>query len=463
MLSIAEGHGINRRAFLTLGSLGLGGLSLADLLAGTNAESGADPLTGKAVIFVFQQGGPSQFETFDPKPEAPSGNRSVTGSIPTSVPGVRFSASMPQLATLAHKLTVVRSFQTNNGGHNIQPIVGESTLGANVGTHYARVAGASRPATGMPTNAVLFPNAVDSNVPRGSARGDIDATGPYPSAYAPFVPGSHGPLQDNMDLKVSRRRFGDRRQLLGELGRVSQQMEQTGALDTAGELQSQAYQVLLSGHVSEALDLSNEDPATVERYDTSDYASPGNWDQVSRGKKGYYTGSAQTIGKLLLLSRRLCEAGCGFVTVHAGYRGVWDMHADGNNLDMINGMSAVGGSFDHAVAALIRDIEERGLENDILVVATGEMGRTPQINEKGGRDHWGRLTPLLLYGAGAPRGAVVGEADRRGGEPATDNLTPSHLVSTVLRTVLDPGKLRLRQGLPSPLIDLVDADPIPLT
>src|SRR5437868_5802843 len=116
-------------------------------------------ITGKSVIFLFQQGGPSQFETFDPKPDAPLGIRTVTGTISTSVPGLFFGETYQELAQVAHKLTVVRSFQTGNGGHNLRPLVGPETLNANLGSLYSRVAGATHPVTSMPTSAVLLPQA----------------------------------------------------------------------------------------------------------------------------------------------------------------------------------------------------------------------------------------------------------------------------------------------------------------
>ncbi len=150
-----------------------------------------------------------------------------------------------------------------------------------------------------------------------------------------------------------------------------------------------------------------------------------------------------------------------FVTVHAGYDGVWDMHADGNNLNMIDGMRAVGPSFDHAVAAFIEDIESRGLQDKIMLVCCGEMGRTPRINKRGGRDHWSKLAPLLIYGGGTKPGQVIGRSDRHGGEPAGNSLQPSHLISTVLHTVFDVGRLRVTPGIPPPVMKLSSAKPIP--
>ena len=460
MITFYDGRSpVGRRELLRIGTLGLGGLSLPSLLA---ARETPDALTGRSVIFLFQQGGPSQLEAFDPKPDAPSGNGTVGDTVQTTIPGVHFGAAMSRLARLAHKLVVVRSFQTNNSGHNIRPIVGKDSLEANIGTHYSRVAGMTRPLTGMPTNAVLFPQAVDPEVTKGSARGNLTATGPHGAAYAPFVPGARGKLQEDMKLSVPRERFlEDRRALLSELDKLSRAADASGQVQATDDMQERACQLLLGGGVSKALDLSKEDARTLARYDTSRFARKGQWDRAKRGKRGYYTGQAATIGKLLLLARRLCEAGCGFVTVHASYAGVWDMHADGNNLNMADGMEAVGRSFDHAVAAFIEDVEARGLKDKIMLVCTGEMGRTPRLNKRGGRDHWARLAPLLLYGGGIDGGRVIGQSDRQGGEPATDNLTPKHLISTILRRMIDPGKLRLVPGIPQEINRLMEAPPIP--
>ena len=447
---------------LRAGFLGLGGLALPDLLQAASGK-GPNPDKGKSVIFLFQQGGPSQLETFDPKMDVPDGNRTVGGSIRTSIPGVHFGASLPQLAKLAHKLNIVRSYQTNNSGHNIQPLVGPDSEETNIGVHYSKVVGSNRARTGIPTNAVLFPEVVDSELVKGKARGPIDATGTYAKSLAPFIPGGGGQLQK--DLKVGlppERLFGDRRALLKKLDGLNRKVDAAGQIDAVDEMQRQAFEVLLGGGISKALDLSGEDTATFARYDTSGYAQPGRWDKVSRGRKGFYSCCAKSIGHLLLMSRRLCEAGAGFVTVHAGYDGVWDMHADGNNLDMVDGMQAVGGAFDHAVAALIQDIEDRGLSEKIMVVASGEMGRTPKINKKGGRDHWAKLAPLLIYGGGYEGGQVIGESDKQGGEPNSNGYGPKNLISTILNTVLDTGTLRLLPEVPVRLQEMIAERPIPL-
>jgi uncharacterized protein (DUF1501 family) len=444
MLSLHDAN-LDRRRLLTIGGMTIGGLSLADLFAARAAAESTPTVTGKSVIFLFQQGGPSQFETFDPKPDAPEGIRTVDGTVQTSLPGIRFGSTMQRLAPIADRLTIVRSFQTNNGAHNIQPIVGPESLGANVGSLVSRVVGPTNPVTSMPTNAVLFPQSVSADVTPGKARGDVTATGTLGASYAPFVPGGSGELLRNLRLNLSAERFDDRRALLEQIDGLNRTLEHEPAVENIDRTQRQACEALLSGQIARALDLSREDPRVVARYDTSRYANSGAA-RSSREQRGYYEGHAKSLGKLLLMARRLCEAGCGFVTIHAGYDGVWDMHADANNLNMHDGMNAVGRAFDHAVAAYVADVEARGLGDKILLVATGEMGRTPRLNKNGGRDHWARLAPLLLHGGGVRTG-VIGQSTRDGGEPAADPFNIANLVSTILNTSFDVGQLRLQPGL----------------
>lgn len=165
MLRIRDVRGtLGRRSFLQIGSLGLGGLSLANMLqVEALLASGGKPLTsGRSVIFLFLHGGPSQTETFDPKMGAPAGVRSATGEVSTNLPGISFGGTFPELAARADKLSIVRSFRTGDAIHNIKPIVDRTTLGANMGSLFARVAGSNAPGSGMPRNVVLFPRAVDA-------------------------------------------------------------------------------------------------------------------------------------------------------------------------------------------------------------------------------------------------------------------------------------------------------------
>lgn len=463
MLNVFDANkSISRRHLMSIGGLGLGGLTLNSLLSRkAQAGTGSNVLTGKSVVFLFQQGGPSQFELTDPKMDAPSGIRTATDVVQTNVPGVAFGSTLDRLSKIADRLTVVRSFQTNNGGHNIQPVVSSYSKDAHIGVHYARIAGTTRPESGMPTNMVLYPAAVCDDVGPPRIRGDMKATGAYGSTYAPFVPGSGGELQKNMRLNLPQDRFfNDRQAVLKQLDGLNRQVGESSKYTAVDSIREQAFQLLAGGGVADALDLSQEDPRVVEKYDTSRFVKSHHWEYKSRGKRRYYTDNAKSLGKLLLLARRLCEAGCGFVTVAAGYDGVWDNHADGNNLNVIDGMEAVGRTYDHAVATFIEDLEERGLSDDILLVCCGEMGRTPRINRNGGRDHWSRLAPLLMYGGGINPG-VIGQSTRDGGQPLTDPLNPSHLISTIMHTMFDVSELRLLRALPTELSELSEADPIP--
>ncbi len=386
MLSIlSKGTKHTRREMLRIGGLGLGGLSLSHLLAARSAGAVDTPITtGKSVIFLLQQGGPSQHETFDPKTLCPEAVRTIGGTTQTSIPGVHFGATLSRLSKFADKLAVVRSFSTGNGGHNLQPLVGKASHDANIGAYYARLAGANHPETGIPTNVLLTGTAVEPDGLGADTRfGNLKSAGDLGKAAEAFAPGGGSALQDDMKLSIPEDRFFDRRRLLSALDRMRREIDTTQALEGVDRFRQQAYEMLFKG-VAGAFDLSREDPQTIARYDTGQFVRPvPYYEKKSNGEKGrmWYQAHARTLGKLLLLARRLCEAGCGFVTVTTRF--VWDMHADRNNLGVERGMEAVGQPFDHAVSAFIEDCEQRGLSNDILLVTTGEMGRTPKVNSRG--------------------------------------------------------------------------------
>ena len=444
----------NRREFLSIGSLALGGLSLPSLLAGRAAAVAQNirAVTDKSVIFLFMHGGPPQQETFDPKMTAPIGVRSTTGETKTSLPGITFGGTLTKLAKIAHKFSVVRSFKTGDANHDIKPIVGRNTQSANMGSLYARIAGANHPVTGMPSNIALFPRAVDPATQPGTMQfGKFASTGSLGSAYAPFEPGGEGTFQRNMSLTLPRERIDDRRSLLTQLDRMKRSLDHAGQLEGADHFQSQAFDTILGG-VAEAFDLSKEDPRVVAQYDTASLLPASRIDKVWNNHKNY-ADNAATLGKLLLMARRLCERGAGFVTVTTNF--VWDFHADVNNVPCPLGMDYVGAPFDHAVAAFIEDIEARGLSEKILLVCCGEMGRTPKVNAKGGRDHWGGLAPLMLYGGGLKMGQVIGQSTRDAGEPDTTPITIDNLTATIMHTLFDVGRLRLMSGVPTDLAKLI--------
>lgn len=467
MLSLIDSNSrFGRRGFLRAGTLGaasgalgLGGLNLADLLQAKalGAEGSGSVLRDKSVVFLFMQGGPSQFETFDPKPEAPTGVRCATGTVSTAIPGVSFGDTFPRLAKLADRLAVVRNFVAGNGNHDIKPLVSPSLNKASLGAAYARVAGPVHPQTGIPRSALLYPRTVDTEGSGGERNfGNHGDPGPLGQAYAPFIPGV-GPLNDDMRLNLDRNRLDDRRSLLAGVDRLRRSLDHDGQLSGLDKFQEQAFEVLL-GSASEAFDVRKEDAKTIERYDTAPLVRP---DQISRKWNNYkrYVDHAKSLGKLLLLARRLCERGCGFVTVTTDF--VWDNHADVNNAGVVEGMRYAGAPFDHAVSTFLEDVFERGLSEKILLVCCGEMGRTPRVNKNGGRDHWGNLAPLILSGGGVAGGKVVGRSTRDGGTPDGPATSIDNLVGTLSHTLFDVGQLRLQRQLPTFLLDaLTTSEPI---
>ncbi len=454
MLSIFDStQPIHRRAMLQVGGLALGGMAGLDLsnLLAAKAEKN-QYTTGKSVIFLLQHGGPTQHETYDPKMDVDEAIRTVGGVTQTKIPGVHFGSSLARLAGLADKLAIVRSYVGGSSGHGIRPIVSKATLNANLGSVYSRLVGTNHSATGIPTNIAIDPTAVEPEDNGPDVRfGTFVQTGALEKMYAPFVPGGGSHMQKNMELALPVSRFDDRKGLLQSLDGLKSEIDSTGVLEGVGKFREQAYEMLLRG-VAEAFDVTQEDSATLARYDTSQFISDTKYTDKKNGQseRHWYQTNARTLGRLLLLARRLCEAGAGFVTVTTQF--VWDMHADANNLGVGRGMEAVGNPYDHAVSAFIEDCEARGLSNDIMLVSTGEMGRTPRINKNGGRDHWGRLAPLMIYGGGVTHGQVIGQSSKDGGEPITSAWKNENLVSTMLHNLFDLGKVRLESGLPAELV-----------
>ncbi|HWE04949.1 MAG TPA: DUF1501 domain-containing protein [Tepidisphaeraceae bacterium] len=444
---------VSRREMLRIGGLGLGGLALSDLLAlNALARPGVSPLQDKSVIFLFMHGGPSQFETFDPKMTAPVGIRSVTGEVKTTIPGVTFGSTFEKLARLADKFSVVRSFTTGDAKHDIKPIVSVDSLKANIGSLYARIAGPMRSDTAIPNNVALFPRAVLSEAgPEIREFGNFLSTGDLGPAYQPLVLGGDGGLAADLRLNLPPARLDDRRALLQSIDRWKRRLDATAEAGAMGAFQEQAFDVLRRG-ISDAFDLTREDPRTIARYDTASLVPRA---RISKRWNNHlhYGDHAATLGKLLLMARRLCERGCGFVTVTTSF--VWDMHADSNNAAVAEGMGYVGAPFDHAVSAFIEDVESRGLSEKILLVCCGEMGRTPRLNAKGGRDHWGGLAPLMLYGGGLKMGRVIGQSTADGGEPASDPVSMADLLATIMHVLVDVGRIRVDASLPRNLVEAI--------
>jgi len=456
LADVAPNHtcqGFSRREFLRVGGLMLGGLSLPGLLAArAQAAAVGRPVTGKSVVLLFLQGGPPHIEFFDPKMSAPAEFRSITGEIRTKLPGITFGSTFPKLAAMADKLAIVRSYGSNNSGHFYDAVVtGGNPLKAAMGSLYARVAGANDPKTGMPLNSLILPESIDPHLKLGNnfetgALPTLTQPGALGAAYGAFNTAGGGSLNQDMQLQIPPRRLDDRRSLLSSLDSLRRAADKTDTLALANRYEQQAFDIITGG-VADAFDLSKEDPRTLERYDTSNHYRI---EEVTRWFDSRR--ASNLLGKQMLLARRLCEAGCGFVTVSdCG----WDYHANGNSPKRMANIYPMAGQVDHAVSAFLEDVEQRGLSDKILLVVTGEMGRSPRLNNNGGRDHYGKLTSLLLAGGGLKMGQVIGQSDRNASEPATDAYTPEHLMASIMRVLLDVGEVRGMQGIPREVAQII--------
>lgn len=453
-------QGYSRREFLKIGGLGmLGGLTLPQLLQSrASAAAAGRVVKDKSVVFLFLSGGPSHIEFFDPKMDAPAEIRSITGEVQTRLPGITFGASFPKLAAMADKIAIVRSYASGRGDHTYQLAAGgDNAMKATMGALYARVAGTNHPDTGIPNNVLVVPEAVQrglrlqGNFETG-ALPTLTAPGDLGASYRAFDPSGSNEIQRNMELRIPAERFEDRRYLLDAFDTMRRDADDRNVLAGADRFQQQAFDVISRG-VAQAFDLSREDPRLVAAYDTSRFFS-------NEYVQSYYDmrRASNYLGKQMLLARRLVEAGCGFVTVSdCG----WDMHANENSPRNMAALPRMAGQVDHAIATFLEDLEVRGLSDKVLLVVTGEMGRTPRRNGNGGRDHWGNLTSLLLAGGGLRMGQVIGRSDRTASSPATERFGPQHLLATVMHTLLDVGEVRVQRELGRVANVISEGTPIP--
>jgi uncharacterized protein (DUF1501 family) len=445
--------GSSRRDFLRAGMLGLGGLTLPWLLR-TRAEAAAQGEPGfvrdRAVVLIFLGGGASHIETFNPNMDAPEPYHSITGEVKTTLPGVTFGGTFPLLAQHAHKMALVRSFRHPVGSHEQAishvltggtDVSGQARDGFSMGSMFARLRGTNHPGTGMPTYTLLSALHKDGQYAQEMKRVIVGSrAGTLGPACAPFTPAGGGIALDNMQLKLPAEHLEDRRTLLRQLDALKRGLDARDADQGFDRFERQAVD-LLTGGAAQAFDLTREDPKLVERYDTRMFRC---------GKKVF---EPSILGQQLLMTRRLIEAGAGFVTVQSAG---WDMHADGNNPGVKDGMEMLGRPLDKALSAFLDDVQQRGMSDRVLVVVTGDFGRTPKINKNGGRDHWANLCTLALIGGGLNMGQVIGRSDRNNGVPASDPISTGNLMSTVMHTLFDVGTLRLARGLPVNLVKLIE-------
>jgi hypothetical protein len=412
-------EGASRRDFLQVGALGMGALTLSDVLRSkAQAEQAGVASNNKSVIWLWLGGGPTHVETFDPKMTAPSEYRSVTGEVQTNLPGVTLGGNFERMATVADKMAFVRSFSHTNSGHsggthyvmtgydNRLADNGAASDRPGIGSILSRVRGTNHPETGMPTYVRL---------------NGIYADGPsfLGTAYGPFDSG--GEARRNMALNIQKSRLDTRRSLLAGIDNVKRDIDRSKVMDGLDAFDQQAFNIILS-RSQQAFDLKYEDPRVVDRY-------------------------GKGLGEQLLQARRLCEAGCGFVTLQFGG---WDMHGG-----IKAAMDNLGPQVDRAVAALVEDLSLRGQLDDVLLVISGEFGRTPKINGGAGRDHWAPLSTLALAGGGLKMGQVVGESAEKVDVPKTTPITPQDLLATVFQTLGIDRRLQFtnQSGRPTYMIE----------
>ncbi len=427
------GPNSSRRGFLRIASAGM--------LAGAG-RLGAESLatkSGHSVIFVFCHGGPSQLETFDPKPNAPSDIKTVVGTIPTTIPGQRFGEHFPLLANRSARILNVRSYVPGDANHDLKPLVCKDSGMANLGSIFASVSGIQTQ-EGLPSNVFLHPESV------GEKRANpfmgpelVGVTGSFPKSTTPFVPGGGGNLLKDMKLKMGADQLTDRRTLLTAIDNQKRLLD----LEAGEGIRERALRLLLGG-VGDAFNLKGESAKVLERYDTqglvSESSIPTKWNNHQ-----FYKEHVRSLGKLMLMARRLVERGTGFVAVNTAF--VWDNHSDVNNAPMKDAMPWLAPVLDKALSALLDDLFERGLSEKVLVVVCGEIGRTPKVNAQGGRDHWGNLGPLLMAGGPISTGGVYGQSSKEGAHPTALPVTIPHVLGTIFGHLWDLPKLRLRADL----------------
>lgn len=437
--------GSSRRGFLRAGTLGVTGFGLPQLLKAETAA--ATPKRDHSVVMIYLPGGPTQHETFDPKPAAPLEIRGSFQPISSAVPGVQFCELLPKLSAMSDRFSIVRSLVGMENRHeSFQCYTGRP--GGRAGDNEP---GGGWPSFGSTVSSILGPND-DGMIPYVDAapkmghmpynnRGvhDPASTLSWPGytgrSHVPFT--LEGDVKDDLILNgVDLSRLSDRRNILTALGRLQHLAETDSGLDA---FHRQAFGLLTSSRLAEALDLTREDPKVVQRYGDGQGTDPS-------------FGGAPQSAKHFLLARRLVEAGVRVVTVAFG---AWDWHA--NREGTIEYLSKKYlPVFDHALATFLQDLEDRGLLKTTAVVVWGEFGRTPRINAKGGRDHWPETQSVLLAGGGIRPGQIVGATDAHGGRPVDRPVHVQEVFATLYQTLgIDVNHVKIPDltGRPRYLVD----------
>jgi hypothetical protein len=446
---------LRRRTFLQVGALGAFGLTLPGLLRAEAAAGGR--AARKSIINLHLDGGPPQMDTIDLKPHAPRELRGEFQPIATNLPGFQICELLPRLALMADKFAFLRSLVESAGRHD--------AFQCQSGFHFKDLESqGGRPAMGSVLGKLegspqdIAPPFVDlmqgRPLVRNSARPGFlgPAFQPFrPDLSAMFArelePGMQGelarlgadhstPLTLNADLPLDR--LHGRTQLLGGLDRLRREADSSGMMDAMDEFTQQAVSILTSGRLAEALDLDREDPRVLARY-----TAPAQ-DNIER----FYTAEGPESVKKFLLARRLIEAGARVVSLSFS-----DFDTHSQNFPRMKQMLPL---IDQGLSALVMDLEERGMLEDVTIVAWGEFGRTPRINDNGGRDHWPRVGPALLAGSGLRTGQVIGETDRTASSVIARPITYKDVFATLYHTLgIDPHRITIQDtsGRPQYLLD----------
>jgi hypothetical protein len=430
---IPQAAAVDRRAFLKVGALALGGLTLPGLLAARARGAQSPESYRKSVILIWQGGGPSHIDMYDLKPNAPAEVRGEFKPIPTVVPGIQISEHLPFQAKVFDKISVVRSASHTQAGHGMgsqwmltgyQPTIEvNDNIYPSTGSVVAKLKGANEP--GVPAYV---------NLPRTLSLGKAAYLG---ASYNPFAPDAN-PNDVNFQVRnlklpgrVDAERLERRKQLIGDLDAIRRDLDAKGDMVGLDTFYRDAMEMVTNTKAQKAFDVNSESVKLRDRYGRND------------------------LGQCCLLARRLVESGVTFVTIQAG--GGWDTH--GNNFTELK--RKLLPSFDQAVAALVDDVYDRGLQNDVLVMAMGEFGRTPKINKDAGRDHWPGAMSVLYAGGGLKMGQMIGTTNALAEYPTSKPYSPGCVLSTMYHAIGIDHKHVFFDQAQRPMPVLNEGEPIP--
>jgi len=411
-------HLPSRREFIRVGFAGALGLGVGDWLALqalADAGNGAQP-AAKGVIQIFLEGGLSHLDSFDPKPDAPIEVRGELGAVDTVVPGLRFGGLWRETAKITDRLAVIRSMNHSEAAHER-------------GTHNMLTGYRPNPAIVYPSMGSVVSRVLGGRndlpayvaVPNARGGNGFAGTGYLSAAYGPFSVGGEPNRGDfevrdlNLPAGVDEQRMNRRRSMLQAVDEHFKSIESSDALDAMDSFYSEAYRLISSESARAAFDIHAEPKEIRDAY-----------------------GRTQ-IGQRLLLARRLIEGGVRFTTV---FYGGWDMHKD-----IHPAMRRHTPPLDQAFAQLIRDLEQRGLLKDTIVLITTEFGRTMRINADRGRDHWPKAFSIALAGGGIAGGRVIGSTNAEGAEVDDYPVSPGDVAATLFAQLgIDPNKRLIAPG-----------------